>query len=168
MVTLKRNEDGTTHINVWSRARTELGQLLSNFALLPFTHPTHGCFASVEGLWYWLATGQTHSQFKRLYGFSAKSLGKRLPTVQMDVDAFRSEIKTAIRCKVEQTPRLKHLFTESILPFEHYYVFNVGAENEHVRDTRDKHGWQMEYLEQLRDELRVAAGLSTAAEARAL
>lgn len=153
---------------MWSKARTELGQLLSNFTQLTFTHPDHGCFASVEGFWYWLATGKLHAQLKRMYGFSAKSMGKRLPGVLMDEHTFHSEIKAAIRCKIEQTPRLKQLFTESFLPFEHYYVFNVGAENEHVRDTRDKHGWQMEYLETLRDEFRAVAGLSQASESRSI
>ena len=154
---LKREDDGISHLNIWSKARTELGQAASNFALTPFTHPDYGGFASIEALWYWLATGMQHSELRRLYGVSAKTAGKRLPRVEMDSEKFQSIIKEAIRLKFEQTPGLKKLLTESLLPFEHYFVY--GHDNDVIRDQRPRHGWQTDYLEHLRDTWRVEAGL---------
>jgi hypothetical protein len=155
---LKRSDDGISHLNVWSKARTELGQLASNFALTPFTHPEYGRFASVEALWYWLATGLQHNELRRLYGASAKTAGKRLPRVEMDSEKFQHTIKEAIRLKFEQTPGLKKLLIESTLPFEHYYVY--GPDSDVIRDQRPRHGWQTDYLEHLRDTWRIDAGLT--------
>ncbi len=154
--TLNREDDGVRHINCWSKARTALGQLLSNFANTPFHHPQHGAFASVEGFWYWCATGMKHTQLRRLYGASAKSYGSKLPRVEMDEETFRDLIRSAIRCKLEQNSKLRDLFIESTLPFEHYFVYGPKSE---IIVQKDKHRWQMEYLEQLRDEWRLARGL---------
>jgi hypothetical protein len=158
MKQLTRNDDGVTHLNIWSKARTELGQAASNFALTPFTHPDYGGFASIEALWYWLATGMQHNELRRLYGVSAKTAGKRLPRVEMDSEKFQSIIEEAIRLKFEQTPGLKKLLIDSLLPFEHYFVY--GHDNDVIRDQRPRHGWQTDYLEHLRDTWRIEAGLA--------
>ena len=71
-------EDGVTHINVYSRGNTELGQLCSNLALTPFFYPQYGQFNSVEGFWYWLSLGKKFDEFKTLYGFKCKELGKTI------------------------------------------------------------------------------------------
>lgn len=49
-------DEGVTHINIYSKAKTELGLLSTNFARTPIDHPEFGHFESLEGLWYWLAT----------------------------------------------------------------------------------------------------------------
>lgn len=149
---IRREDDGVTHINIWSKAKTELGQALSNFAHTPFTHPEFGMFASMEALWYWLSTGRTHNELRRLYGMSAKSYGSKLARVEMDEAEFRKIICDAFRCKLDQHPKLKEAFTRSTLPLEHYFVY--GRNMETIVDQRKKHGWQTDYLEQLRDEYR--------------
>jgi hypothetical protein len=46
-------EDGVTHINIYSKGKTELGRWLTNFSYSPFNHPEYGKFLSMEGFWYW-------------------------------------------------------------------------------------------------------------------
>lgn len=113
--------DGIDHINIYSKGRTELGRMLSNFAHSPFTHPEYGSFTSIEGFWYWMKTGKKHDTLRTLYGFKAKDVGKKLDTVQCD--EFNDEIIEAIRCKLRQNRNILRLLTESYLPFEHYYWY---------------------------------------------
>jgi len=53
-MTIKVEEDGVTHINIYSKGRTTLGQMLSNFEDSPFTCED-GNFRSIEDYWYWLS-----------------------------------------------------------------------------------------------------------------
>lgn len=123
--------DGVDHINIYSRGRTELGQLLSNFACTPFTLQDDGKFISVEGYWYWLVTGNQHDRLRRLCGFRAKQIGRELRAIVSNVDdgamtsqpEFQQKIKAALAAKLDQTPYLKFLMLDSKLPFAHYYVF---------------------------------------------
>lgn len=142
-------QDGLGHINCWTKGRTSLGRELSNLSYRPFKHPVHGSFASVEAFWYWLGSGKTANHLRPLFGHSAKSAGSLLKKVEIDQEEFRKEICTAIRCKIEQHADLRQEFVKSELPFLHYFVYGLTA----VR-PRTNHNWQMEYLEQLRDELR--------------
>ena len=49
----KPENDGIDHINVFSKSRSKLGRMLSNFAHTPFT--LDGVkFESVESWWYWM------------------------------------------------------------------------------------------------------------------
>ena len=47
-------DDGVTHINVYSKGATALGRALSNFARIPVVVVPNGRFESVEAYWYWL------------------------------------------------------------------------------------------------------------------
>ena len=140
-------DDGKTHINCWSKGRTALGRELSNFANTPFKHPKYGNFVSVEGFWYWLATGQTDDKLRRLYGLSAKSYGSKLTTVPMEPSVFQKTICEAIRCKIAQNKNLRKAFAESTLPFRHYFTY---GKHEDVVVEQEKHAWQMVFLETLR------------------
>lgn len=118
-------KDGITHINIFSRGQTKLGQLLSNFAHTPIEIPELGRFESLEGLWYYLLT--ENEELRKLYGFKAKQLGKglsRVPRINQSDDLFRSQIKKAMRIKVNTYPEIKSMLKSSDLPFTHYYVFN--------------------------------------------
>lgn len=143
------SQDGITHINVWSKGRTQLGQLLSNFAHVGFNHPVHGYFASVEGFWYWLSTGRTHDELRRLYGASAKSVGSKLEQVPIPEDEFREGILEALRCKIEQNPDIAVALKNSHLPLEHYFVYGHNV----IVNQGQKHGWQLQFLQMLRHEL---------------
>lgn len=141
-------EDGVTHINVYSKARTELGRLMSNFTYSPFVHPQHGNFDSIEGYWYWLSTGA--DRLRKLSGYKAKKLGRELrgadwsPKEDLFTN-FQECIKTAITEKIITNDRLRELLADSTLPFVHYYVMY-----ERVL-PQESDSWIMEHWEDLRD-----------------
>lgn len=139
-------DDGKTHINVYSKGETELGKLLSNFSNLPFDHPDYGRFESLEGFWYWIATGKMYDTLKICYGFQAKKEGKKYERV--DDDNFENEIKFATQLKIEQSPYLKKLLTESTLPFVHYYYYGSMINPKVIEVSGNE--WQIEYIELLR------------------
>ena len=120
-------DDGTTHINIYSKGKTELGRLLSNFAHTPFEYGSYGSFASVEGFWYYYLTGLKHEHLRHLHGFKAKEAGKALRDDREDVGGLSDENKEvlleAIRCKLRQHARIRKLMRENTLPYEHYYCY---------------------------------------------
>lgn len=140
-------DDGVTHINVYSKAKTPLGRGLSNFANIGLRHPVHGFFSSLEGFWYYIKSGFRHEHLRRLYGFSAKAAGCKLEVVQMDPKEFQDEIRLALTLKVEQCPDLLQAFLENKLPLAHYYV--VGQGDKAFPIEKPEHQWQIEHLEQL-------------------
>lgn len=113
--------DGIDHINIYSKGRTVLGRSLTNFAPCVFRHPEYGDFNSVEGFWYWLATGKQYDDLRALSGFQAKEAGRRYPRI--DIKNFKQEIRGALLCRLEADPKLKAQLAESELPFTHYYYY---------------------------------------------
>lgn len=153
--------DGVTHINVYSKAKTELGRLLSNFAHTPFKHPRYGHFSSVEAFWYWLSTGKKNDQLRSLHGYQSKKAGL-LIRKQMEesgeafqeVPNFKAEIKKAILCKIEQNEHLRDLLKNSSLPLTHYYIWgNVSSESEYKVTYPVKYAWIHEYIDLVRQYL---------------
>jgi hypothetical protein len=137
--------DGIDHINVYSQGKTMLGAFLSNWTRYSMILEPLGRFESVEGLWYFLSTGD--NRLKSMSGFAAKKLGRSLPkVVTLPDDEFKSIIKQAIKIKVASGPQYFN-FVNSTLPFTHYYVFNG-------KQVDAGHKWIIEYLEQLRTELK--------------
>ena len=125
---MRPEDDGITHINVYSKAQTELGRWMSNFAHTPFTINDHGTFASVEGYWYWL--GCRDDQLRTCYGFQAKKLGRELPrTVHLPDAEFQHHIALALEIKAKAEPRMLAMLKKSTLPFAHYYVFANGVKD---------------------------------------
>lgn len=123
------DEDGVTHINIYSQARTELGRLLSNFAYSPFVFEPYGTFASGEGFWYWYLTGQQHNELKNLHGFQAKSAGRKYRNDRLDVLGLTAEdleiMEQMLVLKVAHNPNIAKLLQESTLPFCHYYEYST-------------------------------------------
>jgi hypothetical protein len=137
--------DGIDHINVYSQGKTFLDAFLSNWYRYPIILDDLGRFESVEGLWYWLSTKD--ERLRNMSGFAAKKLGKLLPRlVTLPDDQFKSIIKQAIKIKVAGGPEYFN-FVKSTLPFAHYYVFKG-------KQVDAGHTWIIEYLEQLRTELK--------------
>lgn len=137
------NNDGIDHINVYSQGRTSLGIFLSNWYKYPQVVEGFGTFYSIEGLWYYLSTGD--DRLRTMYGYSAKSLSLKR-TINRPEDEFRSIIKNAIKDKVASSHMLQ-VFTSSSLPFTHYYVFGGKQVNGGSQ-------WVISYLEDLRKELK--------------
>ena len=156
-------EDGITHINVWSKAKTELGRLASNFARTPFLHPVHGHFASVEGYWYWLSLGMKYNELRSLSGHDAKQVGSLMRKEALEsaanntvpfpeVPDFEAQIKKAILCKVEQNLRFQELLRDSTLPLAHYYVW--GEPPNYKVTVPSEFAWTYQYLEIVRSWLK--------------
>lgn len=123
---LNPKEDGITHINIYSKGKTELGRWLSNWAQSPFTHLIHGEFSSIEGFWYWL--GNQSDVMRPLYGYRAKEIGRALERKFIwEEKNFRKEIKYALKLKLESDTKMQQALKDSILPLEHYYVYNDVA-----------------------------------------
>lgn len=119
------DNDGIDHINIYSKGRTELGKLLSNFAVSPFTYEPYGTFQSVEGFWYYYFTGCQYEILKTLSGYSAKKYGQSIQTERKDLtNADKAIILGALKCKLIQNKNILKLLIESSLPLKHYYFMS--------------------------------------------
>ncbi len=144
-------EDGVTHLNVYSKALTELGRFLSNFTPAPFIHPEDGKFKSVEGYWYWLSCKDEN--LRNLYGYTAKAYGRTMGGKDwVDDDEFKRKIRLAIKAKINAYPEYKEEFMKNKLPFVHYYVYG----EDYVVEPKEG-AWIMKALEELKDEYQFEA-----------
>ena len=138
--------DGVDHINVYSKGKTLLGRMLSNFYPAGFVLPNHGKFASVEGYWYWLSVKD--EKLRDLSGFEAKKRGQYLKASDwVDTEEFKNSIKTALKAKIDQNPQIKKELKESSLPLVHYYVYGDKV----VKVPKGQ--WIMDFLMQYRLEI---------------
>lgn len=144
---IKPEEDGITHVNIYSQGKTQLGRMLSNFDRFEI-ETEDGTFNSVEGYWYWLSIEDCKEKevLRNLYGYNAKKIGNDLKNrfnKRMDED-FENKILNAIWYKVR---RNRYLFTEDIknLPFEHYY--NFGGK---IVNVKKKYLWMIEGIDKMR------------------
>lgn len=119
------NEDGVTHINVYSKGKTELGRFLSNFSLSPI-ETEDGHFNSIEGYWYWLGTNsEKKDELRKLHGFQAKQVGRELRGNDWNDDLiFKEKILKAIKIKINSNKNMKKILLENKLPLTHYYVYD--------------------------------------------
>ncbi|MBB4861560.1 hypothetical protein HNP46_000371 [Pseudomonas nitritireducens] len=145
-------QDGVTHINVYSQARTWLGQQLSNFAHTPIDHPELGHFESIEGLWYWLKSKDT--RLRSLHGFEAKKLGRQVPQEKIPPAEFRAMLCMGLAAKLEAHPEIMRQLAESCLPLTHYYVYSGRV------IEPDDNEWILAHFEAARAALNPAADMS--------
>lgn len=122
---MKRSNDGKTHLNIYSKAQTELGRFLSNFSHCPII-TEDGPFDSIEGYWYWL--GSKDDKLRTLSGYAAKSYGRSIGAPDwQDSDEFKRKICAALEKKL-LTPKAMNVIFDNWnlikLPFVHYYVYN--------------------------------------------
>jgi uracil DNA glycosylase len=136
--------DGKDHINVFSRGKTTLGQLLSNFAHTPFTHEGK-VFESVEGYWFYKVSGDEH--FLSLYGSKAKEKGKQV--ISRQAQPTPDELMNVYRAKLRNNPHLEKLLIKSTLPFAHYYQYGGPPM------SADKYLWTVQLWDDLRTELKL-------------
>lgn len=136
--------DGIDHINVYSKGKTELGRLLSNFAYTPFKY--NGVkFASVEGFWYWWITEQ--DSLKDLYGIRAKTEGRKYPPIRLE--PRKDQLEVVYYAKLRDNPHIVDLLVESELPLTHYYVYRGK------KVPVEKYEWTARLWEEIRKELKL-------------
>jgi hypothetical protein len=116
-------EDGVTHINVYSKGKTQIGRWLSNFALSPIDIPGDGSFKCVEGYWYWLLTDE--ERFRKFNGPTAKKFGKLAECKpREEIEDFEDKIKKALDIKLKTYLDKSKILCESDLPLCHYYDYD--------------------------------------------
>lgn len=139
------NEDGVSHINVYSNGRTELGRYLSNFSDCDI-HTEDGFFRTIEGYWYWLSCKD--DRLRHTNGFASKQLGRELRAADWPkTREFEKKIGRAIMLKLTQPKTVEMLMKTGSMPFYHYYVYNG-------RSVMPKDGlWMINLIQEFRDEL---------------
>lgn len=145
-------KDGVLYINIYSKGKTALGRDLSHFAHSPFEHPTFGKFNCMEGFWHYVGGIPRDERLRKAPGWIAKKIGKTLE--KKFNPNFQQWIKEGNRAKIESDPALKKAFTESELPFVHYYIDDNGFVT-----LPSAHDWLIPQFEELRNDFRVEAGL---------
>ena len=119
-------EDGKTHVNIYSQGKTSLGRFLSNFTQVTMA-TEDGYFESVEGYWYWLGADPENpdrDKLRNMHGFRAKEFGRALhKDKQVKIDGFEDKIKAAITIKMQNSPTMWAQLTNNKLPLAHYYVY---------------------------------------------
>ena len=143
--------DGVDHINIYSRGKTQLGRMLSNFYPFPFNHPVYGVFDTVEGFYYYVSTGFKHENLRTLSGFEAKQFGKSLERAKLE--NFENLIRKAIRLKICQNDTLASLLKTSSLPFTHYYFYG-DPNGKYKLFTPKGFEYMVDEIEKVRDELK--------------
>lgn len=142
--------DGVTHINIFSKGKTELGRRLSHFDKSPFIHPYFGPFNSMEGFWYYIRAVKPDDKLRMLIGHEAKFYGRELES--RFLPNFQTIIMDANYQKIMQNPEIKDLMIESTLPFDHYYTF--GSYNAIKQVRLQQFSWLVEGFEQIRRKLK--------------
>jgi len=150
-VHLHPDKDGVDHVNVYTRGKTSLGRSLSNLADISLVHPEHGEFRTLEGLYFWRATGMRNDLLRKVNGYDARTIGHKIEKVWDD--DFQLDVKIGLAAKIIQNPdlmeALKTRYTD--LPFHHYYFYGKGSD---VKVVAPKgHKWQMDTIELIRSTL---------------
>lgn len=142
--------DGITHINIYSKGKTLLGRMLSNFYYFPFKS-RDGEFCSIEGYWHWLGIEECEEKeiLRILYGYKARDVGIKLKKKykRINDENFELKILRSIQLKIYHN---LDMFTDSIkdLPFEHYYVYG-----DKIIDIRNKYEWMINGIEKIRNDI---------------
>jgi hypothetical protein len=151
-ILINPDEDGVTHINVYSKAKTELGRFLTNFAYSPFVC-ADGAFDSIEGYWYWLGTSHPdRDKLHKLSGWEAKSFGRKIKAADWPAEddvEFKAKIKDAINRKLLAYPKALEALVATDLPLKHYYVYGGTHAVEPPENS-----WVLEHLEWIRTSLK--------------
>lgn len=129
------NTDGIDHINVYSKSRSVLGRLLSNFAHTPITLNDKK-FECIEAWWYWtkmtklnqaalfpVFTDEQLDEMRSLLGKNAKDFFRKNYFEDSDnVRPTKEELMKAYKQKLIEHPEIKETLLNNNLPIAHYYI----------------------------------------------
>ena len=145
-------QDGVTHINVYSKAKTKLGLALSNFSPVLDLQTPDGQFQSIEGYWYWLGVDPANARREELryaFGASAKKIGRELRGADWnESEEFIAKIKAAILSKIQGSPEIQDAMKVNELPYVHYYMMYGRV----IVPTSGN--WLIEYIAELADKIK--------------
>lgn len=165
--------DGVDHINIYSKGKTELGRMLSNFYKYRID-TEDGVFYSVEAYWAWLSVPDDcpeRNELRKMYGYFAKKKGNELVAKygkRFEPD-FERKILSAIEKKFSNFAYL--CFSDQNkafekLPLVHYYAYGEGR-NAKIYDQTEKYKWMVDGIAALRDKY-VAEGKQTIQQSNSL
>lgn len=154
------DQDGISHINIYTKSQTEVGKMLSNLSSHGFSHSEFGTFKTLEGFWFWLVSDKKYDFLKDLDGFNANKKGREICS-ELDIcydditrsDDFRETFKLGIKAKLMQnTFILQKLIETKDLPLTHYYFYSPKNGDLSLAKIIEKpqHQWQMDILEDIR------------------
>lgn len=137
--------DGVEHINIWAKGATWLGKFLSHRTLCELNLP-EGRFLCVSAYWYHL-TCKEDSRLSHVNGWETELLAAQLTALpkkqQLPAAELQAKIKKALDAKIKWSDYWQEEFTESELPFLHYYLDAEG----NVVDESRKYRWLLNHLE---------------------
>jgi len=138
-------DDGVSHINIYSKGRTELGRYLSNFADADI-ETEDGFFRTIEGYWYWLSCKD--DRLRNTSGYESKRLGRELRAADWPkTPDFEKKICKAIMLKLIEPWTVEQLKATGRKPFYHYYDY--GSKVVMVKEGL----WMINLITEFRDEL---------------
>lgn len=116
------NEDGYTHVNTHSKAKTKLGKILSPAYNIgePIHHPILGPFRTVENLWCYLNSGGTRDSIRTMEPHLARNFTRL--SDKYSCDKFRELTIDATILKLQNNSHYVQMMLDNELPFDHYYV----------------------------------------------
>lgn len=162
--------DGVDHINIYSKGKTALGQMLSNFYQFEI-QTEDGAFWSVEAYWAWLSVPELCKKRNdlraKMSGWAAKQMGHQLVAEygrRTDME-FERKIMAAIRYKIDHFKPLIKPFIKD-LPFVHYYCWGDPEKGYKKVDVTAKYQWMIdgirEYCMQILEEKEIKEGIQMA------
>lgn len=144
--------DSIDHLNVYSKSKTELGRMLSNFFKCQIETP-FGMFNSIEGYWQWLLLPSIEDKdvLKYLHGYKAKSKAEELFRIygreyNYDENEFKHLINDAVNFKM-------HKYFKIILNADKFYdlpLTHYVLKEGHIIDYTDKFYWWLQNMETTR------------------
>jgi hypothetical protein len=146
--------DGTDHINVYTKGKTHLGRALCNPSDCNIEHPYFGHFRTLEGLWFYMKTGFVDDEFRLIKGLAAREKGKGMPS--RHYGPFSKMFKLGMLEKLQRNPELQKELMENELPLAHYYVKGDGTPI-----PLSRHQWQLDFWTLMRSALVNTGSLDT-------
>lgn len=151
--------DGVNHINVYSKGKTELGRLLSNFAET-MIKTTEGDFPSVESWWYWIKMKNINAScliplfdennlhtIRHKPGKAAKEYFRFLyKQDSVHSSPTKKQLKEIYKLKIEQYPSIKKLLLKNELPLTHYYIMFEK------KVSADEYMWTVQLWDEIKKE----------------
>lgn len=141
--------DGVDHINIYSKAKTDLGLALALSCPLSFRHSVFGKFKSVESFWFYLRTTERDDRIRTMSGGSLRKFAGKLK--QQRVVNFCAIFMDANWQKVKQFPEIENEMRDSVLPFEMYYTYR-RVNGVRIRPTYAH--WMISGFEEIRKALK--------------
>lgn len=114
--------DNVNHINIDSRAKTELGQMLTHLCESKFIHPEYGPFQSMEGFWAYIRNGGTGNQYRTMHGMTARRASQKVKSRKI-ANFYEIMLEANYEKIVQNQSGLAELLMKSTLPFEHYFIY---------------------------------------------